>query len=300
MHYLIFVVIALVWGSGFFMMKLASPAFGPLSIGAGSTLGGAVVLWIFWALARGSWRIRRHHFLPLILVSVFSYMWPYSAQPFLVNQIGHGFVGMMVSLVPVLTIVVSIPILGVFPSRTQLAGVLTGMICIVLMVIDGLDRSAQPLFLVVAVSVPLCYAISNTVTQKSFREIPPILLAAIFMTSATVFLTPLSMIVEEITIDENFFTAISAMLFLSVFARGVGMLLFYKLIKEKGPLFAGMVTYVIPLEALMWSWFDNERVTSMQIAAIAIVLLMVGVVQRDIIQRSKKLTQTNEIQGEIE
>ena len=43
--------------------------------------------------------------------------------------VGHGFVGMMVSLVPVLTIVVSIPILGVFPSRTQLAGVLIGMIC---------------------------------------------------------------------------------------------------------------------------------------------------------------------------
>ncbi|MBT6610791.1 MAG: hypothetical protein HOB38_01665 [Deltaproteobacteria bacterium] len=53
-----------------------------------------------------------------------------------------------------------------------------------------------------------------------------------------------------------------------------------------------MVTYVIPLEALMWSWFDNERITLMQISAIIIVLLMVGIVQRDIIQRGKKQAQT--------
>ncbi|MBT4266726.1 MAG: DMT family transporter [Deltaproteobacteria bacterium] len=292
MHYLIFIIISLVWGGGFFLMKIAGLAFGPLTIAAGSTFGGSVVLWIFWALAREKWRIRRQHLLPLLLVSVFSYMWPYSAQPFLVNQIGHGFVGMMVSLVPVLTIIVSIPMLGLFPSRTQLAGVLVGMFCIVLMVIDGLNRTAQPLFLVVAISVPLCYAISNTMIQKSFQEIPPVLLAAFFMTAATAFLTPLSMVIEEVTFDRNFLTAMAAMLLLSVFARGIGMLLFYKLIKQKGPLFAGMVTYVIPLEALMWSWFDNERITLMQISAIIIVLLMVGIVQRDIIQRGKKQAQT--------
>jgi len=60
------------------------------------------------------------------------------------------------------------------------------------------------------------------------------------------------------------------------------------MIKENGPLFAGMVTYVIPIEALMWSWLDNERITVIQVSSIIIVLLVVGVVQRDIVHRNKK------------
>ncbi|MFH2130965.1 MAG: DMT family transporter [bacterium] len=288
MHYLYFAIVSLVWGSGFFLMKKAGFAFGPLTIAAGSTFGGAVVLWLFWAVTRGEWHIRRRHLLPLAFVSFFGYIWPYSAQPFLVNHIGHGFIGVMVSLVPVLTIVASIPILGVFPSRTQLAGVLVGMFCIVLMVIDGMNRNAGLLYLVLAVSVPFCYAVSNTLVQKSFQEIPSIMLAAIFMTAATVCLIPLSLGLEEITVDSNLTHAVAAMVFLAVFARGIGMLLFYKLIKERGPLFASMVTYVIPLEVLIWSWVDNERITVVQVSAIVIVLLMVGVVQRDIIRRGKK------------
>lgn len=286
MHYLFFVITALVWGVGFFLMKQAGMAFGPLSIGAVGTMGGALVLWPFWFMRREAWRFQLRHLGPLLIVSFFGYIFPYAAQPFLVILIGHGFVGMMVSLVPVLTIIVSVPLLGVLPSRPQLFGVLVGMFCIVLMVIDGLDRQVNPLYLIMAVSVPLCYAISNTLVQRYFMEFPPVLLAALFMSAATAALTPLSLVFEQVTINENFLIALGAMILLSIFARGLGMLFFYKMIQDKGPLFAGMVTYVIPLQALMWSWLDNERVTVMQVTAIIIVLLMVGIVQRDIVRRS--------------
>ncbi len=58
----------------------------------------------------------------------------------------------------------------------------------------------------------------------------------------------------------------------------------------KGLLFAGMVTYLIPVEVLLWSWFDSERITPTQLCAIAIILLMVGFVQRDISKRSETRT----------
>jgi drug/metabolite transporter (DMT)-like permease len=288
MHYIFFVILALVWGAGFYMMKLAGFAFGPLAIGATSTLGGAIFLWSFWAISRSKWNIKRQHILPLAFVAFFAYIFPYAAQPFLINEIGHGFIGMMASLVPVLTIIVSIPMLGVFPSRIQLFGVLIGIVGIGLMIVDGMTRTAEPLYIVLAVSVPICYSITNTMIRKNFREVPPIVLVAIFMTSATVVLIPLSLIFEKVTINDRFMTAIVAIFLLSVFARGLGMLLFYRLIQAKGPLFAGLVTYVIPVEALMWSWFDGEHISMTQIAAIAIVLSMVGIVQRDINRRNLK------------
>ncbi len=286
MHYFFFIVLSLVWGSGFYLMKLAGFAFGPITMGASSTLGGSVVLWGFWAINRSGWNIGKKHILPFLFIALFGYAFPYAVQPFLVNQIGHGFIGMMVSLVPVLTMVVSIPILRILPSRIQLVGVLVGIAGMGLMVFDGLERDADPFFLLIAVTVPLCYAISNAWIQRSFQKIPPIVIAALLMTISMVVLTPLALTFEQVTFDNRFTTSLIALLLLAVLARGLGMLLFYQLIRSKGSLFASLVTYVIPVEALMWSWVDNERVTAIQIVAIAIILLMVGFVQRDIVRRS--------------
>ncbi len=288
MQYLLFVITSLIWGAGFFLMKKAGLVFGPLTIGASTTFGGALVLWISWLVKRNPWQVRRRHLIPLSIVSLLGYIFPYAAQPFLIQLIGHGFIGMMVALVPIFTILVSIPLLSIYPSRKQFFGILIGMVCLLLMVIDGLDRNVSWFYLFVTLSVPLCYAISNTLVQRSFQDLPPVILVALFMTAGAVVLTPLSLIFETITIDDNFFQAAGAIVLLSIFARGIAMLFFYKMIKVDGPLFAGMVTYVIPIQALMWSWLDNERITFMQVSAILIVLLVVGVVQRDIVQRNKK------------
>ncbi|HMO85819.1 MAG TPA: hypothetical protein PKC18_12970, partial [Lacipirellulaceae bacterium] len=51
------------------------------------------------------------------------------------------------------------------------------------------------------------------------------------------------------------------------------------MIKKHGPLYAGMVTYVIPVVALAWGQFDRERLSATQAAAIVGVLAMVALVQ---------------------
>lgn len=266
-------------------MKLAGYAFGPITIGACTTFSSAVIIWIFWLFVRISWEFKSRYKLPILFVALFGYAIPFAVQPFLVSIIGHGFIGILVSLVPILTIIVSIPLLGILPSRVQLTGILVGIIGIAFIVKDGLDRQAHPLFLVLALSIPIYYATSNTIAHKSLRDIPPIALVAILMTLSAVFLMPLALALESITVNEHFHVALFAIISLSVLTRGLGMMLFYKLIQAKGALFAGMVTYVIPVEVLIWSWFDNEKVTWFQISAIILVLLMVWRVQSDIIKR---------------
>ena len=57
------------------------------------------------------------------------------------------------------------------------------------------------------------------------------------------------------------------------------MFWFNKLIHDRGPLFAGMVTNLIPAGAVIWGWLDGEQVSTRQIAALAIILPMVVLVQ---------------------
>ena len=66
---------------------------------------------------------------------------------------------------------------------------------------------------------------------------------------------------------------------LGVLATGLATLLFYRLIQERGPLFAGMVTYIIPVEAVMWGALDGEAVAGRQVVALGVVLVAVALVQ---------------------
>ena len=47
----------------------------------------------------------------------------------------------------------------------------------------------------------------------------------------------------------------------------------------RGPLFAGMTTYVVPVIALLWGTLDREAISGQQAMAIAGVLGMVALVQ---------------------
>jgi drug/metabolite transporter (DMT)-like permease len=77
----------------------------------------------------------------------------------------------------------------------------------------------------------------------------------------------------------DFATAIGSLAILGVIGTGVAVLLFIHLVVQEGPLFAGMVTYVVPVFALMWGAIDGEPITTRQVAAIAGVLAMVALVQ---------------------
>ncbi|HEY2761622.1 MAG TPA: hypothetical protein VGI75_12785, partial [Pirellulales bacterium] len=51
------------------------------------------------------------------------------------------------------------------------------------------------------------------------------------------------------------------------------------LVLERGPLFAGMTTYVVPVIALLWGTLDHETISPLQTTAIVGVLGMVAIVQ---------------------
>ena len=51
--------------------------------------------------------------------------------------------------------------------------------------------------------------------------------------------------------------------------------------RDRGPLYASMVTYVVPCVALMLGWLDGESVTTTHLVALAGILLMVWLVQGD-------------------
>ena len=70
---------------------------------------------------------------------------PQVIQAYVLEQgFGHGFFGTMVAAIPLLTILVSVPMLGVRPTGRELFGVLGGLACIFLLVEEGMQRGMSP------------------------------------------------------------------------------------------------------------------------------------------------------------
>jgi hypothetical protein len=73
--------------------------------------------------------------------------------------------------------------------------------------------------------------------------------------------------------------AVIYLLLLGMIGSGVSTMVFVWIVLKRGPLFAGMTTYVVPVLALLWGTLDHESISPLQMASIAGVLMMVALVQ---------------------
>lgn len=288
MSYVYFLIICTIWGASFILMNRAGLAFSPVAVGGWRVGGGALVLVaaILWRRLRPS--VTVGELGGLAIVGLLAYAWPYAVQPYLVVRHDHGFIGMMVALVPLFTIGFSVPMLRTWPTVRQAVGVAGGLICMGVILMDGDRRGIPPLDLALAISVPMSYAFGNTLIKRHLTRVSPLVLTATALAVAAFALLPPAVFGDawlgqfelgSPSPPRQWATAISCLVVLAVLGTGAAMLMFNYLIVHEGPLFAGMVTYIVPLGAVAWSWLDNGRVTSMQLAALGGVLAMVALVQ---------------------
>lgn len=281
MPYLWFALICTVWGGSFILMKKAALVFSPVAVGMGRALGGAAILALIWWWRSQRWSLTVRDLMPLALIVFCGFAWPYSMQPYLVGRHGSAFVGLTITFTPLLTIIASVPLLGIFPTRRQLLGVLGALGFLGLLLFDGWERNIPVQDLLWAVTVPLGYALTNTVIRRALGHVPALELTLVSLSIAAGVLLPLVVLTPgpETATANNLSEAIFALLVLGVIGTGLAMFLFNQLIRDHGPLFAGMVTNLVPIGALAWGWIDHERVTSLQVAALAGLLAMVALVQ---------------------
>lgn len=276
-----FVFICVTWGSSFILMKKAALAMSPIEIATWRVIGGAVTLGVLcWWNPSTRW-FRRQDWGWLLFIVVLGYAWPYSLQPWLVARHGSAFIGMTVSFVPLLTILVSIPVLKVFPTTRQVIGVLGALVCLGMLVVDGIQRAIPRMDLLLAGTVPLGYAICNVCIRRWLSHVASLPLSFQSLAVSGALLLPLSWSSKRPPTagQEEWLVAITAVIVLGVFGTGLAIWLFNKLIHEQGPLFAGMVTNLVPIGAVLWGWVDQESVSPMQFAALVGIVVMVSLVQ---------------------
>lgn len=281
MHYLTFAGLALVWGASFILMKKAVVCFSPLEVGWGRVAGGAATLAIFWWLA-GRPRALRWKDAAVVAIVVFcGFAWPYTLQPYLVSADGSAFVAMTVSFTPLVTILIGWPMLGVLPTLRQFVGIVVALACLGVLMRDGLDRDVPLAHILLGVSVPAAYAVSNTCIRRFLSHVTPLELTFVSLAWAVLCVTPpaWNSASHRPQPPGDWTLATVCVLILGVLGTGWAMLAFNRLIRERGPLFAGMVTNLVPIGGVLWGYADGEPLSMLQGTALAGILSAVALVQ---------------------
>lgn len=281
MPYVWFTVICLIWGSSFILMKRAMICLSAMGVGAGRALGGAIALALIFAVLKQPRKVQSRDLWPLLGVVALGFVWPHSIQPELVARHGGAFVGMTVGFTPLLTILVSIPILGIWPTPRHLFGVIGALVCMLILMMDYGQRAVPVFDILLAFSVPFTYSIANSVIRRYLTHLPPLELTLICLSASGAVLLPCSLVVGNHRAPDfdQLGTSLLAVAILGVFGTGIAMFLFNRLVQQQGPLFAAMTTNLVPIGAVMWGHADGEQITLIQVLALIGVVVMVTIVQ---------------------
>ena len=288
MAHLAFAFCCFVWGTSFILLERVTHVMGPVEIAIWRMFSGAAVVGLCWWWKPGSYRPTLRDLAIIGFASLLFTAPPQIIQAYVLEQgFGHGFFGTMVAAIPLMTLLVSVPMLGSRPSGRELFGVLGGLACIFLLVEEGVQRGMSPGLLALTMIIPLSSAVSNTFYKWQLPHVPAAPLTTTVLVVSGLSMLPLQAspgLLASLHISppaDAVVTpgALTYLLLLGIVGSGVSTMAYIWLVLKRGPLFAGMTTYVVPVIALLWGTLDAEIISSMQALAIAGVLGMVALVQ---------------------
>ena len=156
--------------------------------------------------------------------------------------------------------------------------VTVALACLALLLADGLARHIPWQDFLIASSVPIGYALTNTTIRRWLCEVPSLVLTFYILAATSIVLCPFA--AGDLSAPrEAWWLGFAALAVLGVIGTGLATYWFNQLVQDHGPLFAGMVTNLVPIGAVLWGWVDHEQITPRQITALSGIVVAVSVVQ---------------------
>lgn len=275
-------VLSLLWGSTFYFTKILLPDFHPVAIVFFRCLFGGITL-----LPLFLWKKTGKDFdklPPLIMIALLSASIPWVFMSFSQQGLDTTISAVLNATGPIFGLLYSVVIFKVKISKQEFTGVLIGFSGILISFWMAFSpeigfRLSSASLLLLAVSL---YALSAILTSKYLTNVSVFTLSFTSMTVGTIYAGFIMIWVEPFSYQslqssEN----IIALIMLGVFNSGLGNMLYFYLVKSGGPIFALLITYLMPITTILLGVLAlNENLGAGTIIALIFVLTSVYFTQR--------------------
>lgn len=278
------IILSLIWGTSFILIDRTLRTFRPDQVASLRIfISGLCLLPVVIVSFK---EIKRKEWLALLVVGVTGNLIPAYLFPKAETILNHAFVGVLNSLVPMFTMLIAWAVFKGKVTWLNVVGIVLGIVGAVgLMGSDGgLEPGGPWVYWLLVIVATVCYAISTNVIKNFLADVSPVritsfALALVGIPSGIYFFQTDFMTPFKAGGTESWYSLVYVVI-LAAIGTALALVLFNRLVKESGPIFASSVTYLIPGVTLVWGVIDDKPIGIWHLVALGVIMLGVVLVNR--------------------
>ena len=267
--WVLLILLTIIWGSSFILIKKSLEHYGPFQVGALRVLIAGILLAPVAVL--NIRKFPRERLKWLIVAAVAGNFIPMFLFPLAETEVSSSIAGIVNSMMPIFVILIGALFWKFKTTGRQMIGVAISFSGACLLMLSGAEGDSLKIVPILwLLLATLLYAVSVTTVKSKLSDVPAKILSA-FVFFFILFLP--SLITLAFTgFFNNFegtkgeFIGLGYVSLLSIFGTGLAMMLNYRLLSISTPLFASTVTLLMPIVAVLWGVLDGESLTGLQFA----------------------------------
>ncbi len=274
-NWIVFFILAFIWGGSFILIKKGLLHFTPLQVGALRIAISAIVFLPIYFIFKVKFPTGKVWLVSLVVLTgngVPAFLFALAE-----TRLGSAVTGVLNSLTPIFALLI-----GVFFFKTPFKkhyplGLFLGCLGIVILMIGEKDWRISSYVLFVVLGT-VCYGISANLVKRYCQDIHPVALTAVGffpLGCVSIIILWLTGAGDKISMAETWEVAMPSMIALALICTVFANILFYWLIQRTNAIFGSAIAYAIPCMALVWGAVDGELISWYQFAGFAFILAAV-------------------------
>jgi len=283
------VVLSLIWGTSFILMKKGLVVFSAMELGATRVAVAAALLLPFALREIG--RVERSRLKWLALSGTVGTLIPAFLFAYAETKLASGLAGVLNALTAVFVLLVGALLFGQRLTGLRVLGIVLGLAGTVVLMLLGGSGDASPVggagrawYGLYIVAATVGYGLSVNVIKHRLHALTPVavtsLLLLIIGGPALAYLLLGTSFVHKLATVPGAWAAFGYIALLATLSTAVATVLFNMLIQRSTALFAASSTYLIPIVALGWGALDGEAFNLWHALGMVIILAGVAVIHR--------------------
>ncbi len=277
LDYLLLILLALIWASAFFNIKIATYSFGPITIAFLRVFFGAIPVLLLC-------------YYKQIKIEAFSKDWHWFAMIGFINLvapfflIAYGVKSVQSNLAAILmsTTPLSSTVLGHFYTKNEkfnfikTIGILIGFSGILYLFSDNILINENNFFSAILILLgSTCYVIGGVLTLKISKKKNENVTGSILVWAVLILIPIVSIVEQPWNVSPRLDSTISV-IYLGLVSTGIAWLLRFKILVNNGLIFQSQVSYLIPIFGTILSYIFLKELITFKVL-ISLIAVSIGI-----------------------
>jgi drug/metabolite transporter (DMT)-like permease len=285
LKWLLLILLSILWGSSFILMKMGMKAFSPHQVAA-LRIAVAFFVMIPVLMYNGLKEFTLKDLPAVFLIGIIGNTIPPFLFCFAQVGISSALAGILNALTPLFVLIMGVLFFSFQSNWNKNLGIglgLVGTVLLILLKSDGSVNFQLNIYPFYIIAAAVLYGIGANNLKKRLAHIHPITTSALlYVTTGYIGIIVLyfSDFFTVLNTNPEAYTAMYYIIFLGIFCTAFAMVVFNYLLKNTSVVFASTVTYLMPIVSLFWGFLDGELITLIHLVGLGIILLGVYLTSR--------------------